>query len=69
MTFYPGYPLIKRGIYYCSRMISAQYGTEFTQSRYADIKESIFNMGLCQTAEEQTRQHYKLFINRKKYNR
>lgn len=23
--FYPGYPLIKRGIYYCSRMISAQY--------------------------------------------
>ena len=30
--FYPGYPLIKRGIYYCSRMISAQYGTEFTKS-------------------------------------
>lgn len=30
--FYPGYPLIKRGIYYCSRMISAQYGTEFTES-------------------------------------
>ena len=29
--FYPGYPLIKRGIYYCSRMISAQYGTEFTK--------------------------------------
>ena len=28
--FYPGYPLIKRGIYYCSRMISARYGTEFT---------------------------------------
>ena len=27
--FYPGYPLLKRGIYYCSRMISAQYGTEF----------------------------------------
>jgi hypothetical protein len=21
-------PLIKRGIYYCSRMVSAQYGTE-----------------------------------------
>lgn len=30
--FYPGYPLVKRGIYYCSRMISAQYGTEFTNS-------------------------------------
>ena len=24
--FYPGYPLIKRGIYYCCRMISSQYG-------------------------------------------
>ena len=24
--FYPGYPLIKRGIYYCSRMVSSQYG-------------------------------------------
>lgn len=23
-NFYPGYPLLKRGIYYCSRMISAQ---------------------------------------------
>lgn len=23
--FYPGYPLIKRGIYYCSRMISSHY--------------------------------------------
>lgn len=27
--FYPGYPLITRGIYYCSRMISSQYGREF----------------------------------------
>ena len=37
--FYPGYPLIKRGIYYCSRMISAQYGTEFTNSHYENIKK------------------------------
>ena len=26
--FYPGYPLVKRGIYDCSRMISPQYGRE-----------------------------------------
>lgn len=39
--FYPGYPLIKRGIYYCSRMISAQYGTEFTDSHYENIKRCI----------------------------
>ena len=37
--FYPGYPLIKRGIYYCSRMISSQYGTEFTESHYEDRSE------------------------------
>ena len=37
--FNPGYPLIKRGIYYCSRMISAQYGTEFVDSHYEKIKK------------------------------
>ena len=37
--FDPGYPLVKRGIYYCSRMISAQYGTEFTQAHYEQIKK------------------------------
>jgi hypothetical protein len=37
--FYPGYPLIKRGIYYCSRMISAQYETEFTAGHYENIKK------------------------------
>ncbi len=42
--FYPGYPLPKRGIYYCCRLISAQKGTEFTNSNYQDIKKvySIF---------------------------
>ena len=38
-VFKPGYPLVKRGIYYCSRMISAQYGTEFTQAHYEHIKK------------------------------
>ena len=27
--FNPGYPLLKRAVYYCSRMISAQKGLEF----------------------------------------
>ena len=39
--FYPGYPLIKRGIYYCSRMISSQYGREFTGSHYKKSRRSI----------------------------
>lgn len=44
--FYPGYPLIKRGIYYCSRMISSQYGTEFTESHYEDIKK-VYSIWIC----------------------
>ena len=33
-AFNPGYPLTKRAIYYCSRMISAQHGPIFTNSEY-----------------------------------
>ena len=32
--FYPGYPIMKRGIYYCSRLLSSQYGVEFTNAHY-----------------------------------
>lgn len=44
--FYPGYPLLKRGIYYCSRMISSQYGTEFTESHYESIKK-VYSIWIC----------------------
>lgn len=44
--FYPGYPLIRRGIYYCSRMISAQYGTEFAKSQYDKIKK-VYSVWIC----------------------
>ncbi len=44
--FYPGYPIIKRGIYYCSRMISAQYGVEFTDSHYEKIKK-VYSIFIC----------------------
>lgn len=44
--FYPGYPLVKRGIYYCSRMISSQYGTEFTESHYDKIKK-VYSIWIC----------------------
>lgn len=39
--FNPGYPLIKRGIFYCGRMLTAQYGTEFTHSEYQKIKKVV----------------------------
>lgn len=44
--YYPGYPLIKRGIYYGSRMISSQYGREFTGARYEKIKK-VYSIWIC----------------------
>ena len=45
-NFYPGYPLLKRGIYYCSRMISSQYGTVFIKSHYEKIKK-VYSIWVC----------------------
>ncbi len=44
--FYPGYPIIKRGIYYCSRMISSQYGSEFTDGHYEKICK-VYSIWIC----------------------
>lgn len=49
--FYPGYPLVKRGVYYCCRMISGQYGTEFTNSHYDDIKK-VYSIWICMNPPE-----------------
>lgn len=39
--FYPGYPLVKRGIYYCGRLLTSQNGTEFVHSEYQKIKKVV----------------------------
>ena len=44
--FYPGYPIIKRGIYYGARMISSQYGTVFTKSHYEKIQK-VYSIWIC----------------------
>ena len=44
--FNPGYPLLKRAIYYCSRMISSQYGSEFTETHYEKIKK-VYSIWIC----------------------
>ena len=44
--FYPGYPIVKRGVYYASRMISSQYGTVFTDSEYQKIKK-VYSIWIC----------------------
>lgn len=45
-AFYPGYPLIKRAIYYGCRQISAQYGPEFEKAAYENIKK-VYSIWIC----------------------
>lgn len=42
----PGYPLTKRAIYYCSRMISAQHGPIFRKSEYGKIRK-VYSIWVC----------------------
>ena len=45
-AFNPGYPLTKRAIYYCSRMISAQHGPIFKKSEYGKIRK-VYSIWVC----------------------
>ena len=45
-AFNPGYPLTKRAIYYCSRMISAQHGSIFKKSEYEKIRK-VYSIWVC----------------------
>ena len=42
----PGYPIEKRAIYYCCRLISAQYGTVFNHSEYGKIRK-VYSIWFC----------------------
>ena len=42
----PIYKLVSRGIYYCSRMISEQYGTVFTDMDYHKIQK-VYSIWIC----------------------
>lgn len=44
--FYPGYHIVTRGIFYTSRMISSQMGTEFQAQDYNDIKK-VYSIWIC----------------------
>ena len=45
-NFNPGYPLIKRAIYYCSRMLSAQNGKVFSHSQYGKLRK-VYSIWIC----------------------
>ena len=60
--FYPGYPLLKRAVYYCCRMVSSQYGREFTNSHYEKIKK-VYSIWICMAppkSRENTITRYRL---------
>ena len=48
-SFYPGYDLVTRGIYYGARMISSQKGREFTGRYYDNIKK-VYSIWICMDA-------------------
>lgn len=50
--FDPGYPLLKRAVYYCSRMISVQHGTEFVHSEYQKIKK-VVSIWVCMSPPDE----------------
>ena len=50
----PGYPLTKRGLFYCCRMISAQYNREFTKSHYEQIKK-VVSIWVCKNPTRERR--------------
>ena len=45
----PNYDIVTRGIYYGARMISSQYGVEFKDSKYDNIKK-VYSLWICTDA-------------------
>ncbi len=45
-NYYPGYDIVTRGVFYGSRMISAQYGTEFFNAEYDKLKK-VYSIWVC----------------------
>ena len=45
------YPLLKRAMYYVSRLISSQYGVDFDRAQYGKIKK-IYSIWLCMDAPD-----------------
>ena len=45
-SYYPGYDLVTRGVFYAARMISSQLDTEFTGKNYDDIKK-VYSIWIC----------------------
>ena len=53
---YPGYPIEKRAIYYCCRLISAQYGTVFHKSEYGKMCK-VYSIWICADPAKKTQKY------------
>lgn len=47
----PGYSILKRGIFHCSRLLSSQYNVEFVEPEFDKIKK-VYSIWLCMTSPE-----------------
>lgn len=45
-VFFTVYPLLKRAVYYCARLISAQRNKDFDENEYGDIKK-VISIWIC----------------------
>lgn len=45
-NYYPGYDIVTRAIFYCTRMLSAQLDTEFKADDYDNIKK-VYSIWIC----------------------
>ena len=52
-SFYPGYDLVTRVIYYCARMISSQMDVEFKSDNYDDIKK-VYSIFICLESSDES---------------
>ena len=46
---HPGYDIVTRGVYYCARLLSKQYGVEFKNQEYDKIKK-VYSVWICMNA-------------------
>ena len=53
-NFDPGYSLVKRGMYYCCRLVSSQYGPVFSGSDY-DRLQKVYSIWICTDPDKRHR--------------
>lgn len=54
----PSYPIEWRAIYYCCRLISAQYGTVFTNQQYDELRK-VYSIWFCTNPPEKNKNRIK----------